>query len=45
MSGSGHDGLSAGAPRSIWTPDRVECRLGTLEFRDEERLRCRTGTS
>ena len=45
MSGSGQDGVPAETPRSISTPDRVECRLGTLEFRDEERLRCRNGTS
>ena len=34
MSGSGHDGVSAETLRSISTPDRVESRLGTLEFRD-----------
>ena len=45
MSGSGQDGVPAETPRSISTPDRVECRLRTLEFRDEERLRCRDGTS
>ena len=45
MSGSGQDGVSAETPRSITAPDRVDGRLGTLEFRGEERLRCRTGTS
>jgi hypothetical protein len=45
MRGSGQDGVPAETPRSISTPDRVDSRLGTLEFRDEERLRCRTGTS
>ena len=45
MSGSGQDGVSAERLRSISTPDRVDSRLGTLEFRDEERLRCRDGTS
>ena len=45
MSGSGQDGVPAETPRSISTPDRVEYRLGTLEFRDEKRLRCRDGTS
>ena len=45
MSGSGHDGVPAATLGSISAPDRVECRLGTLEFRDEERLRCRAGTS
>ena len=45
MSGSGQDGVSAETPGSISTPDRVDSRLGTLEFRDEERLRCRNGTS
>jgi hypothetical protein len=45
MSGSGQDGVPAATLRSISTPDRVECRLGTLEFRGEERLRCRDGTS
>jgi len=45
MSGSGQDGVPAATLRSVWTPDRVECRLGTLEFRGEERLRCRDGTS
>jgi hypothetical protein len=34
MSGSGRDGVSAETLRSISTPDRVESRLGTLEFRD-----------
>ena len=34
MSGSGQDGVSAETLRSISTPDRVETRLGTLEFRD-----------
>ncbi len=45
MSSSGHDGVPAETLRSIWTPDRVECRRGTREFRDEERLRSRNGTS
>ena len=45
MSGSGQDGVPAATLRSISAPDRVECRLGTLEFRGEERLRCRDGTS
>jgi hypothetical protein len=45
MSGSGQDGVSAETPRSISAPDRVDSRLRTLEFRDEERLRCRNGTS
>ena len=45
MSGSGQDGVPAQTPRSISAPGRVECRLRTLEFRDEERLRCRNGTS
>ena len=45
MSSSGQDGVPAETPRSISTPDRVDSRLGTLEFRDEERLRCRNGTS
>ena len=45
MSGSGEDGVSAETPRSISAPDWVECRLGTLEFRAGERLRCRNGTS
>ena len=45
MSGSGQDGVPAETLRSISTPDRVECRLGTLAFRAEERLRCRDGTS
>jgi hypothetical protein len=45
MSGSGQDGVPAETLRSISTPDRVECRVGTLEFGDEERLRCRTGMS
>ena len=45
MSGSGQDGVPAETPRPISTPDRAGSRLGTLEFRDEERLRCRTGTS
>jgi hypothetical protein len=34
MSGSGQDGMSAETLRSISTPDLVESRLGTLEFRD-----------
>jgi hypothetical protein len=34
MSGNGADGVSAETLRSISTPDRVESRLGTLEFRD-----------
>ena len=34
MSGSGADGVSAETLRSISTPDRVESRLGTLEFHD-----------
>ena len=34
MSGSGQDGVSAETLRSISTPDLVESRLGTLEFRD-----------
>ena len=34
MSGNGRDGVSAETLRSISTPDRVESRLGTLEFRD-----------
>ena len=34
MSGTGQDGVSAETLRSISTPDRVESRLGTLEFRD-----------
>ena len=34
MSGSGRDGVSAETLRSISTPDRVESRLGSLEFRD-----------
>ena len=45
MSGSGPDGGPAETLRSISAPDRVECRLGTLKFRDEERLRCRNGMS
>ena len=45
MNGSGQDGVSAETPRSISTPDRVDSRLGTLEFRAEERLRRRNGTS
>jgi hypothetical protein len=45
MSGSGQDGGPAETPRSISAPDRAGSRLGTLGFRDEERLRCRTGTS
>jgi hypothetical protein len=45
MSGSGQDGVPAATLRSISTPDRVDGRLGTLEFRAEERLRCRDGTS
>jgi hypothetical protein len=39
MSGSGQDGVPAETLRSISTPDRVDSRLGTLEFCDEERLR------
>ncbi|HEY5362389.1 MAG TPA: DUF1254 domain-containing protein [Streptosporangiaceae bacterium] len=34
MSGSGRDGVSAETLRSISTPDRVESRLGPLEFVD-----------
>lgn len=34
MSGNGRGGVSAETLRSISTPDRVESRLGTLEFRD-----------
>ena len=34
MSGSGRDGVPAETLRSISTPDRVESRLGSLEFRD-----------
>ena len=34
MGGNGRDGVSAETLRSISTPDRVESRLGTLEFRD-----------
>ena len=34
MSGNGRAGVSAETLRSISTPDRVESRLGTLEFRD-----------
>jgi hypothetical protein len=34
MSGNGSDGVSAETLGSISTPDRVESRLGTLEFRD-----------
>jgi hypothetical protein len=34
MSGNGPDRVSAETLRSISTPDRVESRLGTLEFRD-----------
>ena len=34
MSSNGQDGVSAETLRSISTPDRVESRLGTLEFRD-----------
>jgi hypothetical protein len=45
MSGSGQDGVPAEALRSVAAPDRVDGRLGTLEFRGEERLRCRDGTS
>ena len=45
MSGSGQDGVSAETLRSISAPDRVDGRLGTLEFRDGGRLRCRDGTS
>ena len=41
MTGSGQDGVSAETLRSISTPDRVDSRLRTLEFRDEERRRCR----
>jgi hypothetical protein len=44
MSGSGQDGVPAETLRSISTPDRVDSRLETLEFRGEERLRCRNGT-
>jgi hypothetical protein len=44
MSSSGQDGMPAETPRPIST-DRAGSRLGTVEFRDEERLRCRTGTS
>ena len=44
MSGSGQDGVSAETLRSISTADRVDSRLETLEFCDEERLRCRNGT-
>jgi hypothetical protein len=45
MSGSGQDGVPAETLRSISTPDRVDGRLATLEFRGGERLRCRDGTS
>jgi hypothetical protein len=45
MSGSGQDGVPAETLRSISTPGRVDSRLGMLEFCDEERLRCRDGTS
>ena len=45
MGGSGQDSVSAETLRSISTPDRVDSRPGTLEFGDEERLRCRDGTS
>ena len=45
MSGSGQDGVPAATLRPISAPDRAGSRLGTLEFRDEERLRCRNGTS
>jgi len=45
MSGSRQDGVPAETLRSIATPDRVDSRLGTLEFRAGERLRCRDGTS
>jgi hypothetical protein len=34
LSGNGRDGVTAEMLRSISTPDRVESRLGTLEFRD-----------
>jgi hypothetical protein len=34
VSGSGRHGVSAGTLRSISTPDRVDSRLGVLEFRD-----------
>jgi hypothetical protein len=34
MNGTGRDGVSAETLRSISTPDRVESRLGTLEFHD-----------
>ena len=34
LGGNGRDGVSAETLRSISTPDRVESRLGTLEFRD-----------
>ena len=45
MSGSGQDGVPAETLRSISAPDRVDSRLGTLEFGDEERRRCRNGMS
>jgi hypothetical protein len=45
MSGSGQDGVPAATPRPFSTPDRVDSRRGTLEFRAEERLRCRNGAS
>ena len=41
MSGSGQDGVPAQTPRPFSTPDRAGSRLGTLEFRAGERLRCR----
>jgi hypothetical protein len=41
MSGSGQDGVPAETLRSISTPDRVDGRLGTLEFHAGERLRYR----
>src|SRR5580693_1742016 len=34
VSGNGRNGVSGETLRSISTPDRVESRLGTLEFRD-----------
>jgi hypothetical protein len=34
LSSNGRDGVPAETLRSISTPDRVESRLGTLEFRD-----------
>ena len=45
MSGSGQDGVPAETPRPFSAPDRAGSRLGTLEFRAGERLRCRDGTS